>query len=1010
METMQIVSESCGVSGPEKPQTRKDKALEELALTSGSGPQENGVRVSVTTPEVDAEVSIKRIFGEGSDDVSFADKEEVVSCTVTKESEKEGSDSVLGVNYDEKNVDEKMAPKDGSLGLNGDASGGKIDCHDNGISLVVEVQGSSLSKEGHSSKIHTRKGKNLGKKSGNGDNDGSLRENEGNPGEKIKEMDGSNRKLLRHKNGEVDEDMGDGEYQYSAGDFVWGKIKSHPWWPGRIYDPKDASKYAANYSQRDRLLVAYFGDGTFAWCYPYQLKPFDDNYIEMSKQSNSRIFVKAVEEAVAEIGRHLEYKMTCSCTPKEIRIGLSRPLTVNAGVKEETVVPDGGIGKFTVAHFESSKFLSDLKCIAQVVSVSSMLEFSVLKSRMSAFFRSKGPYHQLVVYHEPQEIAGLEEKVGNGVTKSSDLGAPVEVPIQGPFEEDWLSMPISPSFGKNIRALSHKSSGSEDKLYQRRKQKSMAEIMGGNSDAEPKNEEPDMSKEDINSVKSATAASVKRGRKKRGHEAESHAVNSNSPSAQGRRKKSRPSGSPVTLDDRAVTVQSDGEGKGDSENIRATRERKKKGLSVEIDGDKLPEESELTPASRERRKSKYLCPPYTNVVRMSRNTETMGDPKAELHEVSNLAGKGERNSRATGQSISSPTTLKCNGDLAFQNNDGKELQTPKQNKVIELKGISISLQEVLGGIRSAALNPFYLREKKKTREKISGFLFAFRSAVYHDGSNYKTFNKHGPGRKRERQESEQRSLGEDVKRNDQDSSSWKQARRNRKKKKKETAAEPDGPEPELKQAAADTKTKHKENDKKVESATLFLSFGPGISLPSKDDLVKIFSKFGTLNEPETEIMYDSFCARVVFSRSSDAEEAFNSSQKTGPFGAGQVTYRLRYPSSSDTTTTTTTRKKTPDKKHGSSKKQAGKTTPGKKHGCSDKQDDKAPEEDSSAGGGGGGGGEKSQLNFIRQKLEMMTCMLERSSGKMSGEMKSNLEGEMKGLLEKVSTMAETFSS
>lgn len=976
METMQIVSESCGVSGPDKPQAPKEKALKEISQISGSGRQENGVRVSVTTPEVETEVSIKRIFGEGNEDISFGDKEDVVSCSVTKESEKEGVDSVLGVDHNEENVDARMAPKDGSLGLSGDASGGKVDCHDNGISLVVEVHGSSSSKEGRSSKIDSKKGQNLGKKSGYGDKDGSMHENEGNPGEKIKEMDGSNPELMGDKNGEVDEDMGDGEYQYSVGDFVWGKIKSHPWWPGQIYDPKDASKHATKYSQRDRLLVAYFGDGTFAWCYPSQLKPFEENFIEMSKQSNSRSFLKAVEEALAEIGRHVELEMTCSCTPKEIRIGLSRPLTVNAGVKEGAVMPEGGIRKFSVAHFEPAEFLSGLKCIGQVVSVTSMLEFSVLKSQLSAFCRSKGPHHQLAVYHEPQEIAGLEEKVGNGVTKTSDLGGPVEVPIQGPCEDDWLSMPVSPSFGKTSRTLLHKATGSEDKLYQRRKQKSMAEIMRGNGDVEPKNEETDMGKEDINSVKLATASEKKR-RKKGGNEAESHAVNSNLASPRVRRKKSRLSGSPVTSEDRAVSVESDGsEGKRESENSPVSRERKKKGLSVENDGGRLPEESEQTSVSRERKKSKYLCPPYTNVIRMHRNSGSMGDSKTEFLEVSDVAGKGERSSRAAGQSVGSPTILKCSSETTYQNKDSKELQTPKQNrnKVIDLKEIRISLQEVLSGIRSAALNPFYLRENKSV-DKISGFLSAFRSAIYHDGSNYKMFNKHGPGRKRKRQESETGSSREDLKQNDHNSS--KQARRSR----KNETAEPDGPE--LKQAAAgksDTKTKHKDKGKKVESATLLLSFGPGISLPSKDDLIKIFSKFGTLNESETEILYDSFCARVVFSRSSDAEEAFNGSQKASPFGAEQVTYRLRYPSSS-------TSRRTPDKKHHPPNKKAG----------------KAPANPSA-------GGEKSQLNFIKQKLEMMTCMLEKSSGKMSGEMKSNLEGEMKGLLEKVSTMAETSSS
>lgn len=54
--------------------------------------------------------------------------------------------------------------------------------------------------------------------------------------------------------------------------------------------------------------------------------------------------------------------------------------------------------------------------------------------------------------------------------------------------------------------------------------------------------------------------------------------------------------------------------------------------------------------------------------------------------------------------------------------------------------------------------------------------------------------------------------------------------------------------------------------------------------------------------------------------------------------------------------------------------------------------------------------EASRLLFIKQKLEMMTQMLENCDGDMLAEMKPSLEGEMKGLLEKVSSMAESILS
>ncbi|KAL2528967.1 uncharacterized protein Fot_21568 [Forsythia ovata] len=41
-----------------------------------------------------------------------------------------------------------------------------------------------------------------------------------------------------------------------------------------IYDPQDASSFAGKHIRMDRLLVAFFGDGSFSWCLPAQLIPF----------------------------------------------------------------------------------------------------------------------------------------------------------------------------------------------------------------------------------------------------------------------------------------------------------------------------------------------------------------------------------------------------------------------------------------------------------------------------------------------------------------------------------------------------------------------------------------------------------------------------------------------------------------------------------------------------------------------------------------------------------------
>ncbi|KAF2308521.1 hypothetical protein GH714_010316 [Hevea brasiliensis] len=66
-------------------------------------------------------------------------------------------------------------------------------------------------------------------------------------------QDGKNRELSDSKDWEGEENMEDG-HEFSVGDFVWGKIKSHPWWPGRIYDPLDASDYAKKLNHGIRFL------------------------------------------------------------------------------------------------------------------------------------------------------------------------------------------------------------------------------------------------------------------------------------------------------------------------------------------------------------------------------------------------------------------------------------------------------------------------------------------------------------------------------------------------------------------------------------------------------------------------------------------------------------------------------------------------------------------------------------------------------------------------------------
>lgn len=77
-------------------------------------------------------------------------------------------------------------------------------------------------------------------------------------------------------------------------------------------------------------------------------------------------------------------------------------------------------------------------------------------------------------------------------------------------------------------------------------------------------------------------------------------------------------------------------------------------------------------------------------------------------------------------------------------------------------------------------------------------------------------------------------------------------------------------------------------------AALLLDFTPGVVLPSKEELLSAFGKFGFLIEPETEIVKDIRSARVVFGKSAEAEAAYNSAETLGMFGPPFATPRLHY--------------------------------------------------------------------------------------------------------------------
>ncbi|EYU39558.1 hypothetical protein MIMGU_mgv1a000539mg [Erythranthe guttata] len=149
----------------------------------------------------------------------------------------------------------------------------------------------------------------------------------------------------------------DSEGTFAISDLVWGKVRSHPWWPGQIFDPEDASENAAKYHKKDSYLVAYFGDRTFAWNDASVLRPFMSFFPQIEKRSSSETFQNAVECALEEVSRRVELGLACSCVPKDAYRRIEAQVVENTGIREESHRRYGVDHSTGAASFEPDKLL-----------------------------------------------------------------------------------------------------------------------------------------------------------------------------------------------------------------------------------------------------------------------------------------------------------------------------------------------------------------------------------------------------------------------------------------------------------------------------------------------------------------------------------------------------------------------------------------------------------------------------------------------------------------------------
>ncbi|XP_021724192.1 uncharacterized protein LOC110691562 [Chenopodium quinoa] len=251
------------------------------------------------------------------------------------------------------------------------------------------------------------------------------------------------------------------EGDFAVFDLVWGKVKSHPWWPGQIFHPSDSSEKAMKYYRKDCYLVAYFGDRTFAWNEASVLKPFRNHFPQAERQNNSEAFQNAVSCALEEVARRVELGLACSCFSEEAYDNIRYQIVENTGIREGSRKREGVDRSTDLDSFQPDKLAEYVRRLALFpTSGADRLELTIAKSQLLAFNRQKG----CDALPEFQYCEGLVE-YDNTLFGDQKMSS----------ENEHSDLVTEADAKKGPHKRKH---DLKDIVYQRRKEKSMTELMG----------------------------------------------------------------------------------------------------------------------------------------------------------------------------------------------------------------------------------------------------------------------------------------------------------------------------------------------------------------------------------------------------------------------------------------------------------------------------------------------------------------------------------------------------
>ncbi|KAF8397629.1 hypothetical protein HHK36_016549 [Tetracentron sinense] len=646
------------------------------------------------------------------------------------------------------------------------------------------------------------------------------------------------------------------EGEFSVSDLVWGKVRSHPWWPAQIFDPLDSSEQAMKYRKKNSFLVAYFGDQTFAWNEAPLLKPFHNHFSLMEKQSNLEAFHNAVDCALDEVSRRVELGLACSCMSEEAYAKIKSQLIENAGIQEESSRRDGVEKSTSMTSFEPDKLVDFIKALAQFPSGGGdRLELVIAKAQLLAFYRSKG----YCCLPEFQFCGGLLENDADTPLPGDKNYSHKLIEHATPAYEDEEQVSSGKGKSKGRGSSSRKRKHIlEDTAYPRKKERSLSELMVG---------------------KKASAYSINGGNES--DEKTAH----KSVSSSGKKRK--------VIDSLSKVVDS-------FPDDLVPQNRKKSFLSPRAADtmSRYPEQS-CKVGERIRRVASQLTGSHPILkssgerfqesavkVRGSRKKTTGVGFGVSL----DTPEESQRRRMVIPTDYSSPDEMLSQLCLAARDPmKGYSFLTIIVSFFSDFRN-SINLDQSSSGKQKKPLKKMGGGKNNQSSKSDDGspetYAFEDMKDSYWTDRIIQSSPEEQPSKNRNRKGEFQMdtSAEKDMPTVEPETSLQLSP-------KLDSEQSSDGhPElfPEKPVGCVDEKC-----EEEFSPTALILNFNEIDSVPSETNLNKIFSRFGPLKESQTEVLRKTSRARVVFKRQADAEAAFSSAGKFSIFGPALVSYRLR---------------------------------------------------------------------------------------------------------------------